>query len=271
MGQRWLIGAGSGATFHRSTQGPIILAHGPTEVNLDNLTIENATGASGAGTTGFGLRCEAALGTPTLSLVNVTVRNNEQAGVSSQTCTFSAVGSHFESNGYHGLNLIDTTVSIDRCVAINNVGSGMNLDSGLFTVVNSIIARNQRGGLVVAAGNTGHRIEFNTIVDNVGIAGVDAGFNCDVFSGLTATNNIIARNDPQTRSTNCSFTNSLVADTDISAIKFVSPDTTPYDYHLMAGSIAIDMAAVSTLDHDIDGNVRPAGAGRDVGADEFTP
>jgi hypothetical protein len=55
---------------------------------------------------------------------------------------------------------------------------------------------------------------------------------------------------------------------DPSSAHFVSPDVQPYDYHLGAGSVAIDAATMATLDHDFDGEPRPKGAARDIGADE---
>jgi hypothetical protein len=41
------------------------------------------------------------------------------------------------------------------------------------------------------------------------------------------------------------------------------------DYHITAGSVAIDAAdPITSTDHDYDGEARPKGAARDVGADE---
>jgi hypothetical protein len=60
-----------------------------------------------------------------------------------------------------------------------------------------------------------------------------------------------------------------VVDSDVSALKFASPDMAPYDYHLTPGSIAIDAAVQATLDHDVDGD--PRAAPRDIGADEYVP
>ena len=84
----------------------------------------------------------------------------------------------------------------------------------------------------------------------------------------TFPNNIFARSgNPSVAS--CSFPGSIVAPTDITALKLKHPDSAPYDYHLLPGSSAIDAAVgTSALNHDLDGDARPKGAGRDVGADE---
>ena len=54
-------------------------------------------------------------------------------------------------------------------------------------------------------------------------------------------------------------------------LNFAEPNTIPYDYHLRTGNIAIDMAATSTVMFDVDGEARPNGAARDIGADELYP
>ncbi|MDB4956670.1 MAG: hypothetical protein JWO36_4239, partial [Myxococcales bacterium] len=60
---------------------------------------------------------------------------------------------------------------------------------------------------------------------------------------------------------------SIITD-NIATLHFKSPDVQPYDYHVDLGSSAIDTATGSSIDHDFDGDPRPKGNGRDVGADE---
>ena len=69
----------------------------------------------------------------------------------------------------------------------------------------------------------------------------------------------------------CVFATSLIGP-DISLIKFKSPDNSPYDYHLTSGSSAIDKAlTASSVAVDFDGDARPQGAAKDIGADEYKP
>lgn len=144
----------------------------------------------------------------------------------------------------------------------------LSLDGGLFQVTNNLVARNTNDGIAYYSSTSGNRLEFNTIVDN-GSSGNGTGFVCDQSPPGSFPSNIFARNRVQTASGGgCSYPNSIIIDTDIAPLKFKQPDVAPYDYHLMPGSIAVDMSTISTLDHDIDGDARPRGAGRDVGADE---
>jgi hypothetical protein len=52
---------------------------------------------------------------------------------------------------------------------------------------------------------------------------------------------------------------------------FVSAGDPDDDYHLTAGSAAVDAAMPSSVSIDLDGNARPAGAAADLGAYEITP
>jgi hypothetical protein len=197
----------------------------------------------------------------------VIVAQNAADGIFTRNCAVFASRSTFRGNGGKGIDLVDTNGSIDQALITGNQTGAISFDSGVFSLTNSFVFRNT-GGISFFSQNTGNRFEFNTIVDN---AGSVPGVACNSGSEPSShPNNIIARNTPSNTSGNtCTYPSSLVLDGDVTALKFTSPDAAPYDYHLGAGSIAIDAATVSTLDHDFDG--QPRSSPRDVGADEYVP
>ena len=137
------------------------------------------------------------------------------------------------------------------------------VDHGLYTVTNNFIFRNAGG--IELYGNTGSVFEFNTIADNTNI-----GFYCQAFgSELSLPNNLLARNGTDVDVQNCTLSNSILGGSNIEPLKFKRPDSAPYDYHLQAGSSAVDIAGTSSVKVDFDGEARPAGAANDVGADEL--
>ncbi|MEJ7602518.1 MAG: choice-of-anchor Q domain-containing protein [Kofleriaceae bacterium] len=70
----------------------------------------------------------------------------------------------------------------------------------------------------------------------------------------------------------CSYPSSMIQD-DISGLAFIEPEApAPYDYKLAPGSSAVDKAVTSSLiDIDFEGDMRPQGSNKDVGADELMP
>lgn len=274
-GQRTFIGtSATPPTLTRSTTGPIVNIFGGVIARFEHLEFYGATGSGD----GIGIKCSNVGGSPSLELEDVSLRENQDGGLLGQDCTVSVSASRFTKNGGYGINVVDGNATIDRCFVSENMG-GILLDSGLVTVTNNIVVRNYHPtqnsyGIYVFSSSPGNKIEFNTIADNGdgSSLNIGAGLACDIQSGTASfPSNIIVRNKRQTYGTSCMHPTSIISDTDITAVKFKSPDAAPYDYHLQAGSIAIDAATVSTLNYDFDGDARPNGAGRDVGADELSP
>jgi hypothetical protein len=251
----------------RDDDGPIVLVEGAVSLRLENVELSGGTGdpSNAPLNAGSGLYCRRSVGSPVVELRAVTARNNSYTGIRSLTCTFDIRRSAFTQNGI-GAFLQDSTVTIDRSNFTLN-GTGASLDGGLFTVTNTYVVRNSGYGIDLYSTVSGNKVEFNTVVDNATTT-ASAGINCNLMTPAAFPNNLIARNGTPTAGTNCTFPGSIIVDTDISALKFNQPDIAPYDYHITAGSLAIDMATVSAMDHDFDGDARPKGAGRDVGADE---
>jgi len=165
-------------------------------------------------------------------------------------------------------------------VTLNVLTGGVSISKNItLDITNNFIVRNGNdtngtfGGLAITNGaSSSSRVEYNTLVDNKTVNGTGkaGGLFCDAT--LSAPNNLIARN---TSTTNpnvggvCSTASSLVQ-ADLTGLLFKSPDTGPYDYHLKLGSGGIDgSTGGASLILDVDGQPRPNGAARDMGADEF--
>ncbi len=272
-GTRTLIGrSATRPVITRSTDGPIFLTTGTgsVDVKLEHLELFGARGS----TTGNGFECAQSAGTPKVELFDVVSRMNAFAGFVGRNCTFKATASTFTENVGIGVQLTDGSAQIDRCTFTAN-NSGMDLDSGIYVVTNSVVARNNYFGVSIYATAAGNRVEFNTIIDN-NLGGAPDARGTGVFCNFDQTvasfaSNIIARNRvAQTAGMNCVYPSSIIiSDNDISSLKLKSPDAAPFDYHIQTGSIAIDAGTISTLKTDLDGEARPAGAGNDVGADEL--
>ncbi len=269
-GHRWLIGRGASfPVLTRTTVGPIIavLASG-ADITLENLEVRGARSGTTLADQGHGIRCNPSGSPASVRIRNSVLIQNAMSGIRTVNCNVDIVATTLSSSGDYAANLINSIAVIDRSLVTGNAG-GLYFDNGLFTLTNSFITRNPgtRDGVFIYSNGAGNRIEFNTIVDNGGM-----GLHCQLQQTATGAfaNNIIARNLEQTNtSPSCTYPGSIIVETDITPLKFKSPEVAPNDYHLMAGSIAIDQATVSALDHDFDGDARPQGAGRDVGADEL--
>jgi len=262
-GQRWLRGTGtSRPSITRITPGPAFQIESAADVTFEYLQVHAAFAGAG-GLEGHGISSPMASGGTTTRVVDSIIKGNEAAGVHVFFGTLIVRNSTFVDNGV-GIQATDATLDIDGCEIRENA-TGVSFDWGRLRITNSFVIRNMGGlgGLSIYVSEPMHsQIEFNTIVDN------DKGMNCS-GAAISYPNNLIARNGTNVSGTEyCTTTGSIVLGDDISSLKFKSPDTAPFDYHLLPGSAAIDAATDSELDHDFDGEARPKGSARDVGADE---
>ena len=127
--------------------------------------------------------------------------------------------------------LLHTTIADNR-------SSGQGVFAGEYTTVaftNTIIAGHDSVGIFVTTGST-VTLETTLWYDN----GSDTG-----GGGTIVTDTINVYDDPA----------------------FVNPAA--WDYHLTAGSAAIDKGVDAGVTTDVDGDPRPCGEGYDIGADEF--
>jgi hypothetical protein len=257
--------ADEGAALTRSSgSGAIVtVSDDGTELMVYDLAIQNAPNTA----SGIGVVIPTASGAPSVALVRVKVSNNPGGGISSSGGT---------------LTVSQSTISGNQGGGISVTGAG-----AMFLITNNFIYRNGNnstagfGGVDIGVTSPGaSRLEFNTIVDNQATSGPlnAGGVRCSATS-FAAPNNIIARNlvGASTMDSNaqtlgaCTYPTSTVASS-VSGLAFARPDAMPYDYHLMSGSSAIDQATTgSTVDKDFDGDARPKGAQKDIGADEYAP
>jgi hypothetical protein len=177
----------------------------------------------------------------------------------------------------------NSTLLMNRCTIFSNQGGGVLVDAGsIYQITNSFIYRNGKddsmvGGLsLLPTSSVFNKLEMNTIADNRATATAAGGVNCQ--TNIAAPNNLIVRNyagghaglpTDNTGIPACDFAQSIRA-TDVPDFAFVTPDGEgPWDYHVTAGSMAIDRGVASDITNDVDGDSRPQGAQVDVGADEF--
>jgi len=169
-------------------------------------------------------------------------------------------------------------------------GGGLMISSVAFTLTNNVVAGNtastQGGGLYLQFPSNFSPIIHNTIADNAG-AGAAVYLNASYYSpgltntiisghpntGITATTGSVLSLDstlwygngattggPGTIQTTHDYSGDPV---------FVNPAA--WDYHIGAGSEALDRGVGTVVDSDIDAQPRPAGSAPDLGADELLP
>lgn len=177
------------------------------------------------------------------------------------------------------------TTILSRCQLYGNAGGGITTDAtASFNVTNTFIVHNGAadstvGGAKLGATSSGqNRFELNTVADNMTAFGTYAGVQCGP-TNLTLPNNILSHNLSNNDTLNtyannapqglgCAMGSSKTA-IDSAPFKFVMDGGAgPWDYHIQAGSTAIDVGSMTDINFDIDGDLRPTTA-VDVGADEL--
>jgi len=268
-----------------------------TSLTIYDLSIHNPSSvgiviSSGGGAPAFSLIRSKVMDNPgggisatggSLTVSQSTISGNIGGGISATGGSLTVSQSTISGNTGGGISATGSSLTVSQSTISGNTGGGISVMNGTFNITNCFIVRNGNsnstlvGGASFTTSSTNNVFSFNTVVDNeIANSSVFAGgVFCDI-PDFTGANNIIVRNfvnnDPAKSNSNtsgqCTYPTSTIAPT-ISDLSFVSPDATPYDYHIMPGSMAVDRATTqSTVSVDVDGDRRPQGNAPDQGADE---
>jgi hypothetical protein len=272
--------ADPGAKLMSSKNGILLEIKASSKVSIADLEI---TGASGMNNPGVFLPPG---NSATVALLRVRITNNTGGGLSASGGSLTVSQSTFSGNTGQGLSASGGSLTVSQSTFSGNTGGGISALNTTFDITNNFIFRNGNSSTAIVGGASltpsafGTSVfAFNTVVDNQikNSSSLSGGVSCDT-SGFAAANNIVVRNfvnndrdqpNSNTQQGLCTYPTSSIAAV-VTGLNFASPDNEPYNYHLLAGSSAIDQATTaSTVTVDIDGDSRPQGGQKDIGADEY--
>jgi hypothetical protein len=278
--------ADPGAKLDRTNDGVILeIKNSGADAKVYDLAITGGTGMA----TDPAISISSG-GAPKLSLTRVTVGGNQGLGISATAGALTISQSTISGNTGGGISATAGALTISQSTISGNTGGGISISGSQFDITNSFIVRNGSatatfGGLSISAIGVGaggaHRLDFDTITANVGPATVNTGVTCSnvltplVFSNDIIYDNIVSGGGLQIGgSVNCATAYSDVGPASVAGTGNISADplfvnVSQADFHLQATSPARDVAdPASTSAVDFDGDARPQGIRRDMGADE---
>jgi parallel beta helix pectate lyase-like protein len=219
-----------------------------------------------------------------LTMYRVSVDGCSGIGVHIRGGTLRMVSSRVQggmSVGVAGEGAASTT--IERSLIARNAGGGIVIDTGAITIVNSIIASNgttlgTRGGVsFTSASPQTIDFRFNTVASNLGGDNFNTAVGVSCAKAITLGSSIFSDNGTN-ENTNisqlCQAHHSLFTrEAAVGVGNFVGipgylvPNS---DFHISLTSPARNAAdPAATEGVDFDGEPRPQGSARDIGADEI--
>ena len=273
-----LVGRGAVLDRNAAGSGEVLDIAAGTHITLDYVTV-----VGGDGSAGHGIVCIQA----TLTLREVTIQGNSGSAINSTGCQLVVSHAQLLNNQGAGIAASSSDVTLVRSVVTGNQAVGLDFVMTSYDIENNVIAKNGGpsglGGVFVGtilSGSVARRVfGFNTVSQNQGPFGNVSGVVCgqDVQVPLAMTSNIVVDNSgpAQVSGAACSWTYSDIAPVPVSGTGNLSSDPLFIDpvhnnFHLQIASPVRDAAdPAATLAVDIDGDARPQGPGRDMGADEI--
>jgi len=271
-GKTVTILADPGAKLSRAGMGTILAIRGTgTDVAIFDLELTGATGTGAAIAILNG-------GAPKLTLTHVLIDGNDGIGIDATAGSLTLSRSTVVRNKGGGLSIVSTKFDVTNNMIVDNGDDGAG--GGTATVFGGVLI-NQ-----IPSGN--RRFDFNTVSNNKAAAGLTTGVACIIIPAVTFSGNIVFNNQNGAQLQVNTIGNCLWTFSDIGASPsgvmggvsgnmnvdpdFVSPERS--DYHLQPTTQVKDaadpsMTADPDIDVDIDGDRRPQGTFRDIGADEI--
>jgi hypothetical protein len=219
-----------------------------------------------------------------LTISDCQISSNGGAGILASSGALAISRSQILDNRDLGIDQSDGSLALTRSRVRGNRSGGLLVFRAIFDVENDLIAENggpgsSIGGVAITLDvPVGNVFAFNTVAQNQTAEGATAGVACTSFTTPVAmTSSIVFGNGAglQVEGNNCVWTYSDIGPTPVAGTGNLSSDPQFVDpahdnFHLQVSSPARDAAdPAAALAVDIDGDTRPQGARRDMGADEI--